>query len=409
MDHEILTLLAKEHKRQQDQLSFIASENMVSETLLRMQGNLATNKYAEGYPGHRYYAGCEVLDEIELCAIERAKKLFNVEYVNVQPHAGAQANLAVMLALMNPGDVFMGLTLSHGGHLSHGHKVNISSRCFRSVSYTLGDDEQLDYDQILEIAKQHKPKLIIAGYSAYSRIINWAKFRDIADQVGAYLLADIAHISGLIAAGVFPSPVPYAHVITTTTHKTLRGPRGAIIMTPQDSQIAKLIDKAVFPGTQGGPMMHTIAVKAMAFKEAMTDDFRLYQQQVLDGAKSMCQVFANHGLHSVSGGTDSHQFTLKFRDNHMNGNKAEQLLASANVLVNKNTIPNDPLPPSISSGIRIGTAAAVTRGLTSQDLVTLAENISMVLNNPQDSSEHDKLKQQVLSLTQTYPCYPDLD
>ena len=405
-DNTLFTLLDRELQRQKDTLSLIASENYCSEQVMRAQASVATNKYAEGYPGKRYYAGCEILDEVENLAIERAKKLFGVEYVNVQPHSGSQANLAVFQAILTPEDCFLGLNLNDGGHLSHGCKVNISGQSYHCHPYSLDPDtECLDYDAINDLAQQHRPKLIIAGYSAYSPEINWARFREIADSVGAYLLTDIAHIAGMVATGCYPSPVKYADVITTTTHKSLRGPRGGMIMVPRDEKLAKKIDKAIFPGLQGGPMMMSIAAKAVAFHEALQPDFAKYQEQVLENAKTMAACFMRRGFKIVSAKTQSHLFIVKLDDKSLTGKDVEAWLSSIGLLVNKNTIPNDTQSPFITSGIRIGTCGMTTRGMQRAEAEEVAEIIVAAIESINDVDKQAQLKAQVAKLINKFPLY----
>ncbi len=405
-DSKIAALLQEERARQQRNLVLIASENYTSEAVMRAQGSVATNKYAEGYPGKRFYAGCEFVDKIENLAIERVKKLFGVSFANVQPHSGSQANAAVFMACLQPGDTILGLNLSHGGHLSHGCTVNMSGHYYNPVSYNLsGDTEALDYDAIMALAQQHKPKLIIAGYSAYALSIDWAKFRAIADAVGAKLLADISHVSGLVVAGIFPSPCAYADIITSTTHKSLRGPRGGMILVPRDKALAKKIDSAVFPGLQGGPMMHTVAAKAVCFYEAQQPDFVAYQQQVLRNAQAMVARFQHHGYHVVSGSTDSHLFLVNLTKQEVTGKKAESLFEELGIIVNKNTVPGETRSPFITSGIRIGTLGITTRGLQEQDCCDLVDCMVARLADPDNIALRDSLAKRVQDLCQTYPIY----
>ncbi len=408
-DSAIFELLSKELLRQQNSLSLIASENYCSIDVMRAQGSVATNKYAEGYPAKRYYAGCEHVDGMEDLAITRAKKLFGVEYVNVQPHSGSQANLAVFQAILTKEDCFLGLNLSDGGHLSHGCKVNISGQSYNAHSYYLDPvTECLDYDAIEALALTHKPKLIIAGYSAYSPEIDWVRFRDIADKVGAYLLTDIAHIAGLIATGVYPSPVPYADIMTTTTHKSLRGPRGGMIMVPRDKDLAKKIDKAIFPGLQGGPMMMSIAAKAVAFYEALQPGFKDYQLQVLENAKVMAEYFMSKGFNIVSNKTQSHLFIVKLDDKGITGKDAELWLSKINIWVNKNTIPGDKQSPFITSGIRIGTCGMTTRGISSAEAKNLAQWMIEAINSNGDEEVLSALREKVVILTKKFPIYESL-
>ncbi len=405
-DSKIAALLQEERARQQRNLVLIASENYTSEAVMRAQGSVATNKYAEGYPGKRFYAGCEFVDQIENLAIERVKKLFGVSFANVQPHSGSQANAAVFMACLQPGDTILGLNLSHGGHLTHGCAVNMSGHYYDPVSYNLSEDtEALDYDAIMALAQQHKPKLIIAGYSAYALSIDWAKFRAIADAVGAKLLADISHVSGLVVAGIFPSPTAYADIITSTTHKSLRGPRGGMILVPRDEALAKKIDSAVFPGLQGGPMMHTVAAKAVCFYEAQQPDFVAYQQQVLRNARAMVARFQHHGYHVVSGSTDSHLFLVNLTKQQVTGKKAESLFEELGIIVNKNTVPGETRSPFVTSGIRIGTLGITTRGLQEQDCCDLVDCMVARLADPDNIALRDSLAKRVRDLCQAYPIY----
>ena len=377
-DPEIFEAIFNELQRQRNGLELIASENFTSDAVMEAMGNVMTNKYAEGYPGARYYGGCEFVDVAERLAIERAKQLFGADHVNVQPHSGVQANMAVYFAVLNPGDTILSMQLSHGGHLSHGHKVSFSGKLYNVVHYTVHPEtERIDFDLVRKLALEHKPKLILAGYSAYPRIIEWDKFREIADEVGAYFMADIAHIAGLVAAGIHPSPIPYAHFVTTTTHKTLRGPRGGMIMCK--AEFAKDIDKAVFPGAQGGPLMHVIAAKAVALKEALTPEFKQYQEQIVKNAKKLAETLISEGLRLVTGGTDNHLMLVDLRPFKITGNIAEKALEKAGITVNKNTIPFDPEKPTVTSGIRIGTPAVTTRGMKEDEMVKIGKLISKVL------------------------------
>ncbi|MEC8063235.1 MAG: serine hydroxymethyltransferase [Pseudomonadota bacterium] len=407
-DSLIFSLLERELHRQQNNLVLIASENYTSLEVMRAQGSVATNKYAEGYPGKRFYAGCEVLDEVENLAIERVKKLFGVEFANVQPHSGSQANAAVFMALLNPGDTILGLNLSDGGHLTHGSKVNMSGHYYHAMSYHLDQQsEALDYDAIEKQALDCKPKIIIAGYSAYALEIDWQRFRAIADKVGAYLLADISHVSGMVVAGVFSSPVPFADVVTSTTHKSLRGPRGGMILTPRDEQIAKKIDSAIFPGLQGGPMMHAIAAKAVSFWEAMQPGFVEYQNQVLANARAMVSQFQHHGFHVVSGKTDSHLFLVDLTNRNQTGKQAEKLLESIHIVVNKNTVPGDKRSPFVTSGFRVGALGLTTRGLKEIECTKLVDIMVAHLNAPEDASLTDILQKKVINLCESFPIYSD--
>lgn len=402
VDPEIKELIEKETQRQNQKIELIASENFVSKAVMAAMGSTLTNKYAEGYPGKRYYGGCEVVDEVEDLARERAKQLFGAEHANVQPNSGSQANQAVFFAALTPGDTVMGMDLSHGGHLTHGSPVNMSGKHYNIVSYGVDKEtEMIDYDVVREIAKEHKPKMIIAGASNYSRIIDFKKFREIADEVGAYLMVDMAHIAGLVAAGLHPNPVPYAHFVTTTTHKTLRGPRGGMILC--DEEHAKMIDKAIFPGIQGGPLIHVIAAKAVSFKEALTDDFKEYQKKIILNAKALAEALTNKGLRIVSGGTDNHVMSLDVRSMNVTGKEAEHLLDEIGITCNKNTIPFDPASPFITSGVRLGTAAVTTRGLQEVDMKEIAEIIYLALSNFDDNKE--ECTKRVAILLDKYPLY----
>ncbi len=371
-DPELAAAMSAEAQRQEDHVELIASENYTSPRVLAAQGSVLTNKYAEGYPGKRYYGGCEYVDQAEALAIERAKELFGADYANVQPHSGSQANAAVYLALCKPHDTVLGMSLADGGHLTHGSKVNFSGKIYNSVEYGIDENGLMDYDALFEAARTHKPKLIVAGFSAYSRVMDWSKFRDIADEVGAYLLVDMAHIAGLVAAGVYPNPVPYADVVTTTTHKTLRGPRSGLILAKENPALAKKFNSAVFPGMQGGPLMHVIAAKAVAFKEAMSAEFREYQVKVIANAQAMAGVFMSRGFDVVSGGTDNHLMLVSLIKKGITGKAADASLDRAHITVNKNAVPNDPKSPFVTSGIRIGTPAITTRGFGEEESITLA-------------------------------------
>jgi glycine hydroxymethyltransferase len=402
-DPEVYEILLKEDKRQENSLEMIASENFVSQSVLEAYTSTLTNKYAEGYPNKRYYNGCEYADAIETLAIERAKKLFNVNFVNVQPHSGAQANAAVFLAFLNPGETFLGMDLSHGGHLTHGSKVNYSGRLYQPIFYGVRKDtETIDFDQIYQLAKEHKPKMIIAGFSAYPRILDFNKFREIADEVGAKLMADIAHIAGLVAAGYHPSPVGVAHVITTTTHKTLRGPRGGMIMT-QDEEIAKTINSRVFPGIQGGPLMHVIAAKAVAFGEALRPEYKIYIEKVIENAKVLAETFMQRGMRVVSGGTDNHIVLLDVGKKGLTGNVVADELHAIGITANKNTIPFDPHPPMITSGIRFGSPALTTRGLGKDEFKKIGNIICDLIENINDETIKSKLKKEVEEITTQFP------
>ncbi len=405
-DPEIFEAIFNELQRQRNGLELIASENFTSDAVMEAMGNVMTNKYAEGYPGARYYGGCEFVDVAERLAIERAKQLFGAEHVNVQPHSGVQANMAVYFAVLNPGDTILSMQLSHGGHLSHGHKVSFSGKLYNVVHYTVHPEtERIDFDLVRKLALEHKPKLILAGYSAYPRIIEWDKFREIADEVGAYFMADIAHIAGLVAAGIHPSPIPYAHFVTTTTHKTLRGPRGGMIMCK--AEFAKDIDKAVFPGAQGGPLMHVIAAKAVALKEALTPEFKQYQEQILKNAKKLAETLISEGLRLVTGGTDNHLMLVDLRPFKITGNIAEKALEKAGITVNKNTIPFDPEKPTVTSGIRIGTPAVTTRGMKEDEMVKIGKLISKVLRAPDDEKVISEVRKEVQELCDAFPLYQE--
>ncbi|HEY8538991.1 MAG TPA: serine hydroxymethyltransferase, partial [Steroidobacteraceae bacterium] len=380
-DPELDAALRGEAQRQEDHIELIASENYASPRVLEAQGSVLTNKYAEGYPGKRYYGGCEHVDVVEQLAIDRAKKLFDAGYANVQPHSGSQANAAAYLALVNPGETILGMSLDHGGHLTHGAKVNFSGKLFKAVQYGLDPNTgEIDYAQVERLAQEHRPKLIVAGFSAYSRVVDWERFRKIADGVNAYLLVDMAHVAGLVAAGIYPSPVPYAHVVTTTTHKTLRGPRGGLILAKSDPEIEKKLNSIVFPGTQGGPLMHVIAAKAVALLEALQPEFVEYQKQVLANARAMAGALMNRGYKIVSGGTDNHLFLVDLIDKNITGKDADAALGRAHITVNKNAVPNDPRPPFVTSGLRIGTPAVTTRGFREKEVVELAGWIADVLD-----------------------------
>jgi glycine hydroxymethyltransferase len=398
--------ISAETQRQQDHIELIASENYASPAVLEAQGSQLTNKYAEGYPGRRYYGGCEHVDVVEQLAIDRAKQLFHAEYANVQPHSGSQANQAVYLSVLKPGDTILGMSLAHGGHLTHGASVNVSGKLFNAVSYGLNPDtEEIDYEQVQQLAQTHKPRMIVAGASAYSLVIDWQRFRAIADSVGASLLVDMAHYAGLVAAGLYPSPVGIADYVTTTTHKTLRGPRGGMILA--GAQAAKAIDSTIFPGIQGGPLMHVIAGKAAALREAMTDEFRQYQQQVLINARTMAQTLQQRGLRIVSGRTDSHVFLVDLRAKNVTGKEAEAALGRAFITVNKNAIPNDPQKPFVTSGVRIGSPAITTRGMRETEAQQLAHLMADVLDAPANDLVIRRTADAVLALTAKFPVYRD--
>ena len=403
-DKEIYDLINKELKRQQDGIELIASENIVSKAVMEAMGSYLTNKYAEGYPGKRYYGGCHVVDEIEQIAIDRAKELFGAEHANVQPHSGSQANMAVYFSVLEPGDTVLGMDLSHGGHLTHGSPVNFSGRLFNFVSYGVDKEtEMIDYDNVRKIALEAKPKLIVAGASAYSRIIDFPKLREIADEVGALLMVDMAHIAGLVAAGVHPSPVPYADFVTSTTHKTLRGPRGGLILCKE--KYAKLIDKNIFPGMQGGPLMHIIAAKAVCFKEALEPSFKEYGAQVVKNCKRLAEELIKRDFKIVSGGTDNHVFLVDLHNKEVTGKETENLLDRVGITLNKNTVPNETRSPFVTSGVRIGTAAVTTRGFKEEDMVVIAEIIDEAIKNRDNEEALEELKVKVKALCDKYPLY----
>ena len=399
-DPEIAEVITAEMKRQNSHIELIASENWVSKAVMAAMGSPLTNKYAEGYPGKRYYGGCQCVDVAEELARERAKKLFGCEYVNVQPHSGAQANMAVQFAMLTPGDTIMGMNLDHGGHLTHRSPVNLSGKYFHVVPYGVNDDGVIDYDKVLEIAKECKPKMIIAGASAYARTIDFKRFREIADEVGSYLMVDMAHIAGLVAAGLHPSPIPYAHVTTTTTHKTLRGPRGGMILSSNEVNEKFNFNKAIFPGTQGGPLMHVIAAKAVCFKEALEPEFKEYQMQVVKNAKALCEGLKKRGVKIVSGDTDNHLMLVDLTGNDVSGKELEKRLDDAHITCNKNTIPNDPRSPFVTSGVRLGTPAVTTRGMKEDDMDKIAEIIAMVIESEENVETARKL---AAELTEKYP------
>ncbi len=401
VDPEIAKAIQDEIGRQNSHIELIASENFVSKAVMAAMGSPLTNKYAEGYPAKRYYGGCEYVDVVENLAIARAKELFGCEYVNVQPHSGAQANLAAFFAIMEPGDTFMGMNLAHGGHLTHGSPVNISGKFFHVVPYGVNDEGFIDYDEVLRIAKECKPKLIVAGASAYARTIDFKRFREIADEVGAYLMVDMAHIAGLVAAGLHPSPIPYAHVTTTTTHKTLRGPRGGMILSSNEVNEKLNFNKAVFPGIQGGPLMHVIAAKAVCFKEALSDDYKNYQGQIVKNAAALCKALQERGFKIVSDGTDNHLMLVDLQNLDKTGKEVEKLLDTVNITCNKNTVPNDPKSPFVTSGIRLGTPAITSRGVVEADMIIIADAIkAAVIDN-----DNDKAIGLVKDITDRYPLY----
>ncbi|MCC2625223.1 MAG: glyA [Burkholderiales bacterium] len=402
-DSEVFNTIKQERTRQEEHIELIASENYVSRAVMEAQGSVLTNKYAEGYPGKRYYGGCQYVDKTEQLAIDRVKQLFGAEYANVQPHSGSQANQAVYFAVLKPGDTVLGMSLAHGGHLTHGSPVNLSGKLFNFISYGLDENEEIDYDEVEHLALVNKPKLIVAGASAYSLEINFCRFRDIADECGAMLMVDMAHYAGLIAGGVYPSPVPYADFVTSTTHKTLRGPRGGLILAKAEYE--KLINSSIFPALQGGPLEHVIAAKAVAFKEALQPEFTIYQSQIKKNAVALSDSLIKRGLRIVSGRTESHLMLVDLRPKNISGKLAEEALGEANITVNKNAIPNDPEKPFITSGIRLGTPAITTRGFVEADCTALGNMIADVLENPEDKSVVQKVKQQALALCNKYPVY----
>jgi glycine hydroxymethyltransferase len=405
-DPELAKAIADERNRQEDHIELIASENYTSPRVLEAQGSVLTNKYAEGYPGKRYYGGCEFVDVAEQLAMDRAKQLFGADYANVQPHSGSQANAAVYLAMLAPGDTILGMSLDHGGHLTHGAKVNFSGKLFKAVQYGIKPDSgEIDYDQVQSLAKEHRPKVVVAGFSAYSRVIDWARFRAIADSVGAYFFVDMAHVAGLVAAGVYPNPVPFADVVTTTTHKTLRGPRGGLILARPHPELHKKFNSMVFPGTQGGPLMHVIAAKAVAFLEALQPEFKVYSAQVVTNARVMTKVLQQRGYKIVSGGTDNHLFLLDLIDKNITGKDADAALGRAHITVNKNAVPNDPRPPAISSGLRIGTPAVTTRGFKEPEVQQLTNWIADVLDHMGDESAVERARAEVVKICRRFPVY----
>ena len=405
-DDELWAAIQAEEKRQEEHIELIASENYTSPRIMQAQGSVLTNKYAEGYPGKRYYGGCEHVDVAEQLAIDRAKKLFNADYANVQPHSGSQANAAVYMALCQPGDTILGMSLAHGGHLTHGAKPNFSGKIYNAIQYGINDQTgEIEYDEVESLAREHKPKMIIAGFSAYSRVVDWQRFRDIADEVGAYLFVDMAHVAGLIAAGVYPSPVQIADVTTTTTHKTLRGPRGGLILAKANEEIEKKLNSLVFPGTQGGPLMHVIAAKAVAFKEAMEPEFVEYQKQVKKNASAMADVFMSRGYDVVSKGTDDHLFLVSFIEAGLTGKDVDAWLGAANITVNKNAVPNDPQSPFVTSGIRVGTPAITTRGFNEEQSRDLAGWMCDVVDSRGDQAVIDQVKAKVLKICSELPVY----
>lgn len=404
-DPEIYAAIEQEAQRQEDHIELIASENYTSPAVMQAQGSVLTNKYAEGYPGKRYYGGCQYVDIIEQLAIDRAKKLFGADYANVQPHAGSQANSAVYLALLQPGDTVLGMSLAHGGHLTHGANVSFSGKIYHAVQYGITSQGFIDYDELERLAFEHKPKMIIAGFSAYSPVLDFARFRAIADKIGAYLFVDMAHVAGLVAAGVYPNPVPFADVVTTTTHKTLRGPRGGLILARANEEIIKKLNSAVFPGGQGGPLEHVIAAKAICFKEAMQPEFIVYQKQVLTNAKAMAGVFIDRGFDVVSGGTENHLFLLSLIKQNITGKDVDAALGRAYITVNKNSVPNDPRSPFVTSGLRIGTPAVTTRGFGEVECIELANWICDILDDISNEAVIERVKKQVQHICSRFPVY----
>lgn len=407
-DDELAQAISAEQRRQEDHIELIASENYASPRVLEAQGSVLTNKYAEGYPGKRYYGGCEFVDQVEQLAIDRVKELFGADYANVQPHSGSQANMAVFMALIQPHDTILGLSLADGGHLTHGAKPNFSGKIYNSVQYGLDPDTGIiDYDQVAELAREHKPKMIVAGFSAYSRVVDWARFREIADEVGAYLFVDIAHVAGLVAAGIYPNPVPYADIVTSTTHKSLRGPRGGIIFCKSNPDLEKKLNSMIFPGIQGGPLMHVIAAKAVAFKEAMQPEFKTYQQQVVKNAQAMAEVFSRRGYDIVSGGTDNHLLLVSLIARGITGKAADAALGKAHITVNKNAVPNDPESPFVTSGIRVGTPAPTSRGFKEAEVRQIAEWMCDVMDNLDDDSVIAAVRDKVSLLCSRFPVYSE--
>ena len=405
-DPALAAAIAAEEKRQEDHIELIASENYASPAVMEAQGSVLTNKYAEGYPGKRYYGGCEYVDIAETLAIERVKELFGADYANVQPHSGSQANQAVYFALLQPGDTILGMSLAHGGHLTHGAQVNISGKLFNAVQYGIDETSgEIDFDEVRRLALEHKPKMIIGGFSAYSKIIDWNRFREIADEVGAYFMVDMAHIAGLVAAGVYPNPVPIADVTTSTTHKTLRGPRGGIILARSNAEIEKKLNSIVFPGIQGGPLMHVIAAKAVAFLEALQPEFKTYQQNVVNNARAMAETLKQRGFNIVSGGTENHLFLVDLVDKDITGKDAEARLGQAHITVNKNAVPNDPRSPFVTSGLRLGTPAVTTRGFGLEEVTQLAHWVADILDNMDDDGVLQRVRAQVTELCHRFPVY----
>ena len=405
-DDELFQAIQDEHQRQEDHIELIASENYTSPRVLEAQGSQLTNKYAEGYPAKRYYGGCEFVDKAEALAIERAKELFGADYANVQPHSGSQANMAVFMALIQPGDTILGLSLADGGHLTHGAKPNFSGKIYNAIQYGLNSETgEIDYEQVEALALEHKPKVLVAGFSAYSRTWDWQRFREIADKVGAYLFVDMAHVAGLVAAGLYPNPVPIADVVTSTTHKSLRGPRGGLILCKNNPELEKKFNSNIFPGIQGGPLMHVIAAKAVAFKEALEPEFKLYQQQVIKNAKAMAEVFIQRGFDVVSGGTDNHLMLVSLIEKGITGKAADAALTKANITVNKNAVPNDPQSPFVTSGIRVGTPAPTSRGFKEAQMTEIANLMCDVMGNMEDDEVISMVKEKVALLCSRFPVY----
>ncbi|QEP42716.1 serine hydroxymethyltransferase [Ectothiorhodospiraceae bacterium BW-2] len=406
LDPELWQVMDEESRRQEEHIELIASENYASPAVMEAQGSVLTNKYAEGYPRKRYYGGCDYVDRAEELALERVKQLFGADYANVQPHSGSQANAAVYMALLQPGETVLGMSLAHGGHLTHGSKVNFSGKIYHAVQYGLNETSgEIDYDQVAQLAKRHQPKMIVAGFSAYSRVVDWQRFRDIADSVGAWLLVDMAHVSGLVAAGLYPNPVQIADVTTSTTHKTLRGPRGGIILAKANPELEKKLNSTIFPGTQGGPLMHVIAAKAVAFKEALQPEFKHYQQQVIDNARAMAEVFMQRGYEVISGGTDNHLFLVSFIKQQLTGKEVDRWLGEAHITVNKNAVPNDPQSPFVTSGIRIGTPAITTRGFTRDDSIALAGWMCDIIDAGGEAAGIEAVRAKVTDICSRLPVY----
>ncbi len=405
-DDVLFHSIEAERRRQEEHIELIASENYASPRVLEAQGSVLTNKYAEGYPEKRYYGGCENVDVVEALAIDRAKELFSASYANVQPHSGSSANIAAYLAMMDPGDTLLGMSLAHGGHLTHGSKVNFSGKVFNAVQYGLDEATgEIDYRQVEDLAREHRPKVVVAGFSAYSRIVDWERFRVIADEIGAYLFVDMAHVAGLVAAGIYPNPVPIADITTTTTHKTLRGPRGGLILARENEELTKKINSLVFPGTQGGPLMHAIAAKAVALKEALQPEFKIYQEQVVANARLMTAILIDRGYQIVSGGTDNHLFLVDLIDKDITGKDADAALGRANITVNKNAVPNDPRSPFVTSGLRLGTPAVTTRGFRQPEIELLTNWIADVLDDLENESTIERVKTEVLAMCSRFPVY----